>query len=102
MRNISTPEDGTTALQLLSHHGQVLLFLTRNAGARMRDIAEHLGLTERAVFKIVAELEHAGLLSRSRNQNDGRRYHYKLHVNQQPSHPAETEFKLAALLKGYE
>ena len=88
-----------TALQLLSHHGQVLLFLARNPNARMRDIAKQLELTERAVFKIVADLENAGLLTRLRNQQDGRRYRYELHADQSILHPAEAEFKLTSLLE---
>ncbi len=98
MQNKDSTEDPTTALQLLSHHGQVLLFLARHPGARMRDIAEHLGLTERAVLKIVSDLEGAGLLTRSRNRDDGRRYRYELHVNRPPCHPAETEFRLSSLI----
>jgi DNA-binding MarR family transcriptional regulator len=99
MRNEDAPEAANTALQLLSHYGQVLLFLARNPGARMRDIADHLGVTERVVVRIVSDLENAGLLSRSRNQDDGRRYQYELHANQPLRHPAEIEFKLASLLK---
>ena len=88
-----------TSPPLLSHHGQVLFFLARNPNARMRDIAKRLGLTERAVFKIVAGLESAGLLTRLRNQHDGRRCRYQLHADQSIPHPAEAEFKFTALLK---
>lgn len=85
--------------QLLSHSGQVLLFLARNPRARMRDIACHLSLTERAVVKIITDLEAAGLLTRSRHQQDGRRYRYRLHLNQPLRHPAEDGFNLAILLR---
>lgn len=99
MKKNEAPEDHSTALQLLSHPGQVLLFLARNPRARMRDIAGHLGVTERAVLKIVSDLESAGWLSRSRNLDDRRRCQYMLHVNQPPHHPAETGLRLASLLK---
>jgi predicted transcriptional regulator len=90
MQNQDAPEPMTS---------QLLLYLARNPKARMRDMAEFLAITERAVLKIVSDLEQAGLLTRSRNENDGRRYRYELHLNSPLRHPAETEFKLSSLLK---
>ena len=91
-------ENPGTELQLLSHSGQVLFFLAHNPGARMRDISEQLGLTERAVLKIVADLENAGLLTRSRHHADARRYQYQVHIDQALRHPAEAQLRLASLL----
>ena len=60
---------------LLTGHGHVLVEITRNPEARIRDIAAGAGLTERAVQHIVADLEAAGYLTRTRT---GRRTTYKV------------------------
>jgi DNA-binding IscR family transcriptional regulator len=58
---------------IFSNHGHVLLFVARNPTARIRDLAASIGLTERAVQKILGELEGAGYISRTRM---GRRNRY--------------------------
>jgi biotin operon repressor len=59
----------------LTNHAYVLLSLSRAPDARMRDVAERIGITERAVQRIVAELEESGYLVRSR---EGRRNRYQV------------------------
>ncbi len=69
---------------------------------RLRDVASKVGITERAVQRIIAELEASGALSRIR---EGRRNHYIVHAQIALSHPLEEghtindiiEFGLAAL-----
>jgi DNA-binding MarR family transcriptional regulator len=51
---------------LLTSHGLVLLCVARNPGIRLRDIAERVGITERAVHRIVCDLCSAGYVSRRR------------------------------------
>ncbi|MGZ4575810.1 MAG: helix-turn-helix transcriptional regulator [Mycobacteriaceae bacterium] len=46
----------------LSNHGHVLVALTRDPDARMRDVAEAVGITERAVQQIVHDLVEQGYL----------------------------------------
>ena len=65
---------------LLSNHGLVLLCIAREPGIRLREIADCVGITERAVHRIVCELCSAGYLTRTR---DGRRNHYELHPDAQ-------------------
>jgi DNA-binding MarR family transcriptional regulator len=67
-----TDEDGGT-WTLLTGHGHVLVEIARNPKARIRDISPVVGLTERTVQAIVADLEAAGYLTRAR---DGRRNRY--------------------------
>ena len=61
----------------LTNHAQVLLCLRREPDARMRDVAGRIGITERAVQRIVAELEAAGYLAR---EKQGRRNRYQVHA----------------------
>ena len=51
---------------LLTGHGHVLVEIARNPDARIRDISPVVGLTERTVQAIVADLEAAGYLTRTR------------------------------------
>lgn len=64
----------------LSNHAQVLLCIAQDPGIRLRDIADQVGITERATHRIVTELDGAGYLARRR---DGRRTHYTISTNRQ-------------------
>jgi DNA-binding transcriptional ArsR family regulator len=59
----------------LSNHAQVLLCIAQDPGIRLRDIADQVGITERAAHRIVSELDEAGYLARRR---DGRRNRYTI------------------------
>lgn len=63
---------------LLTGHGHVLVEIARNPEARVREIGENAGLTERTTAAIIADLEAAGYLSRERV---GRRTHYQVHLD---------------------
>ena len=71
---------------LLTGHGHVLVEIARNPGARIRDISAVVGLTERTVQAIVADLETAGYLTRSRA---GRRTRYTVNHDSLFRHPAQ-------------
>ncbi len=79
----------------LSNHSHVLICLSRQPDMRLRDVAEAVGITERAVQKIVQELESGGVITRRR---DGRRNHYTIHRDQPLRHPVESHRTVAALL----
>ena len=59
----------------LTNHSHVLLCLAEDDTLRVRDIADKVGITERAVMKILSELESGGVLERER---DGRRNRYRI------------------------
>lgn len=80
----------------LSNHSHVLLLLAAEPDLRLRDLAERVGITERAVQKIVADLEQAGVLTR---EKDGRRNHYLVHRDQPLRHPVEAHCTVADLVK---
>ena len=69
---------------LLSNHGYVLVCLAEDSHMRLKDVAVRVGITERAVQRIIAELEEAHFLSRER---EGRRNHYRIHGDQPLRHP---------------
>lgn len=79
----------------LSNHGHVLVCLAQNPDARLRDVAQAVGITERAVQKIVSDLEEAGVVVRER---EGRRNRYRLHVDRPLRHPIEAHRTVGALL----
>jgi predicted transcriptional regulator len=59
----------------LTNHAQVLLCIAQDPGARLREIGEAVGITERAAHRIVVELSDAGYISRTRT---GRRNSYTI------------------------
>ena len=79
----------------LSNHGHVLICLARDPEARLRDVALAVGITERAVQKIVSDLEEAGVVERVR---DGRRNRYLLFLDKPLRHPIEAHRSIGALL----
>lgn len=79
----------------LSNHGHVLVCLARDPEARLRDVALAVGITERAVQKIVSDLEEAGVVERVR---EGRRNRYRLFLDQPLRHPIEAHRSIGALL----
>lgn len=79
----------------LSNHAHVLLCIARNPTLRMRDVAELVGITERAVQRIVADLESAGYITRNRQ---GRRNHYEVATELLLRHPIESHVTIASLI----
>jgi hypothetical protein len=80
---------------LLTGHGHVLVAITREPKARLRDIALRVGLTERAVQLIVADLVTAGYLAKHRN---GRRNHYTVNPDIGFRHPDQNGHRVGPLL----
>ena len=80
----------------LTNHAHVLLALAVNPDATLREVAERVGITERAAHRIVGELEREGALTRSR---DGRRNHYEIRRGFPLRHPLEQHCSVGHLLK---
>ncbi|MCX5437079.1 winged helix-turn-helix domain-containing protein [Streptomyces sp. NBC_00056] len=70
----------------LTNHARVLAAIADNQSARVRDIAVRCRLTERAVQKIIADLEQAGYLSHTRQ---GRGNIYEIDPTKVLRHPTE-------------
>ncbi len=79
----------------LSNHGHVLVALSRDPRARLRDLAEAVGITERAVLHILSDLEAEGILERIR---EGRRNRYVLHLDAPLRHPLEDHRSVGELV----
>jgi DNA-binding IclR family transcriptional regulator len=79
----------------LSNHAHVLVCLAADPQSRLRDVAAAVGITERAVQKIVSDLEQAGVLARTRA---GRRNTYRLDLSVPLRHPLESHRTVGALL----
>ena len=62
----------------LTNHARVLVCIADDPGLRLRDIAERIGITERAVHRIVVELGDAGYVTRERQ---GRRNQYTIRAH---------------------
>ena len=79
----------------LTNHTQVLLCIAEDSDARLRDIAEKVGITERAAQRIAAELVEGGVLERKRI---GRRNHYAINREAAMRHAAQAEQQIGPLL----
>ncbi|WP_428387329.1 helix-turn-helix transcriptional regulator [Mucisphaera sp.] len=79
----------------LSNHAHVLVCLAEDPQARLRDLAQRVNITERAVQNIIVDLETAGVIQRFKQ---GRRNHYTLKTNQPLRHPVEAHRTIADLL----
>ena len=79
----------------LTNHSHVLICLLREPEMRMRDVAEKVGITERAVQRIVAELEAGGAIAR---EKDGRRNRYTIDLSSPLRHPVEQPGTVGELL----
>lgn len=79
----------------MSNHGYVLACLARDPGVRLRDVALMVNITERAVQKIVADLEAAGILKRIR---EGRRNRYEVYRDRPLRHALGAHRTVGALL----
>src|SRR5439155_8806105 len=63
---MSVPDDRGGNWTLLTGHGHVLAEIARNPGSRIRDLSAGAGITERTVPAIVADLQAAGSITRTR------------------------------------
>lgn len=79
----------------LTNHARVLIALAQDPEARLRDVAGLIGITERAVQLIVADLEAAGYLTRERV---GRRNRYTIDPTVALRHPNEADHPVGDLL----
>lgn len=80
----------------LTNHGHVLLCIANDPGIRLRDVAERVGITERAAQRIVADLVEAGYLTRRRQ---GRRNVYEIHPELPLRHPVEHAHSVGELFR---
>lgn len=86
----------TPSWTFLTNHAHVLLCLAKNPSERIRDIAAEVGITERAVQRIIVELEADGYLEHHR---DGRRNVYKVFSRKPLRHCVEKHRQVQDLIR---
>lgn len=79
-----------------TNHAHVLFCISQDPDIRLREVAQRVGITERATQRIVAELEEAGYL---KHEKQGRRNHYILNDATYLRHPIEEHVEVGDLLR---
>ena len=77
-----------TSWSFLTNHARVLLCIAHDPGARLRDIAASVGITERSAYGIVTDLTEAGYIVKHK---DGRRNRYQIQAHLPLPEPASQE-----------
>jgi len=80
----------------MTNHAHVLECIARDPNARLRDIAERVGITERTAAQIVSDLEEAGYLTKTR---EGRRNIYEVHGDLPLRHPRHRHHTVGELIR---
>lgn len=80
----------------LTNHAHVLLCISRDPDIRIRDLAERVGITERAAQRILTDLVEQGYLERIR---EGRRNHYTIREDLPLRHPVERSHQVGELIQ---
>lgn len=80
----------------LTNHAHVLLCISEDPDITVRELAQNIGITERAVMRIIGELDDAGVIDRTR---EGRRNHYTIDEDRALRHPVESHCSVGDLIK---
>jgi len=80
----------------LTNHAQVLLCLAESPDIRLRDVAQHVGITERATQRILAELIESGYV---KTERVGRRNRYTVDHQHAMRHSQQLGYEIGALLE---
>lgn len=88
--------DAPTDWSFLTNHAQTLVCIAHDPDVRLRQIGDQLGITERAAYRIVAQLTAAGYLTRQRN---GRRNRYTIDVDRPIPDAIAHEHSIGDLLR---
>lgn len=80
----------------LTNHAHVLILLHADPDRVLREVAAQVGITERAVQRIIHDLETEGFIQRERK---GRQNHYRVLTSQPLRHPIEAHRRIGDLLK---
>ncbi|MDI1320716.1 MAG: winged helix-turn-helix domain-containing protein [bacterium] len=92
---MAAPTPPAPGWTFLTNHTHVLVCLAQHEAITLREVARHVGITERAVHAIVTALEKEGVLTRTR---EGQRNRYRLNRGYRLRHPLESHRKIGDLL----
>jgi len=79
----------------LTNYAHVLLLLSRNPSVVLREVALEVGITERAVQRIIADLEASEIIDR---EKIGRQNYYRIRTDQPFRHPIASHRTIGELL----
>ena len=79
----------------LTNHSHILLCISEDPDITVRELAQQVGITERAVMRIIGELDDADVIDRTR---EGRRNHYTINSDRQLRHPVESHCTVGDLI----
>jgi DNA-binding MarR family transcriptional regulator len=85
-----------TTWVFLTNHAHVLVCIARDPQIRARDIADHVGITERAAQRILADLIADRYVARRKS---GRRNHYTINPRGNLRHPILRNLAIGDLLE---
>ena len=92
-----SPEGAThSGWTYLTNHTHVLVCLSRDPKMTVRNLALQIGITERSVQRILADLESSGVVQRTK---EGRRNRYDVNLAFRLRHPLESNHTVAELLE---
>ncbi len=83
--------------RFLTNHALVLIFLANSPQITGQELSLSIGITERAVRRIIADLEEAGYIKKTRQ---GRRIRYRINDKLPFRHPAQRDKEIRILLEG--
>lgn len=93
-KKLAAPADGAR-WTFLTNHAHVLTVLDAEPDLVLRHVALRVGITERAVQRIIVDLEESGFLER---EKIGRQNHYRVLKNRPLRHPIEAHRNIGDLL----
>jgi len=92
----SAPAATSHRWTFLTNHAHVLILLSRNPTMVLRQVALQIGITERAVQRIIADLEEDGFIKR---EKVGRNNHYRILDDRPLRHPIESHRTIGDLIR---
>lgn len=92
----SAPKESGSRWTFLTNHSHVLILLQAEPELVLREVATRVGITERAVQRVVQDLEEGGFIRRERV---GRHNRYEVLADIPLRHPIESHRNIGDLLK---
>jgi len=91
-------DDHSSSWTFLTNHTQVLICIAEDVDITLREVANKVGITERAAQRIVADLVEAGYIDRTKV---GRRNRYHLNGEVRMRHVAQADYEISELLRAF-
>lgn len=90
-----TPSSDAHRWTFLTNHAHVLILLSQEPNLVLREVAQRIGITERAVQRLVADMEEDGILER---EKIGRKNQYRIRSKKPLRHPIESHRTIGDLI----